>query len=73
MADRPFTPPYSFPECDGRYTIGGKINPPPRQTFFVKACGSRKNFSNMTFNSLLHCYCIAFDINANKTELRRST
>ena len=46
---QPFTPPFSFTEWDSRYR--GKISPQRRQTFFVKARGSHKNFSNMTFNS----------------------
>ena len=43
-------------------TVGteAKSSPQRRQTFFVKARGSRRNFSNLIFNSLLHCYCIAF-------------
>ena len=28
------------------------------KTFFFKACVLRRNFSNFSFNSLLHCYCI---------------
>ena len=37
-----------------------------RQTFFVKARGSRRNFSNITFSSLLLCYCILHSV-PNKT------
>ena len=37
-----------------------------RKNFFVKAFGSRRDFSNITFNSLLHCCCILHSI-ANKT------
>ena len=60
--DRSISPPFSFHghygRHPGRYMPETKCSAQRRQTFFVKARGSRRNFSNITFSSLLLCYCI---------------
>ena len=47
-----------------------KFSAQRRQTFFVKAHGSRRNFSDITFNSVLLCYCILHSVPNEKGSLR---
>ena len=47
-----------------------KFSAQRRQNFFVKARGSRRNFSNIAFSSLLLCYCILHSVPNEKGSLR---
>ena len=68
--DCSISPPFSFHGHYGRHRVDRCQRQSLAQTFFVKAHGSRRNFSDITFNSPLLCYCILHSVPNEKGSLR---